>query len=78
MKVGFESKIVGGSVPKYIPGVEKGFKDQSNAGTLAGFPLIDNVWLVDNKTTTLTRLAPSKSQRGPVSVKRSRWRVSNC
>ena len=49
---GFESKIVGGSVPKeYIPGVEKGFKDQSNAGTLAGFPLIDwRVQLVDGKT----------------------------
>ena len=49
---GFESKIVGGSVPKeYIPGVEKGFRDQSGAGTLAGFPLIDwRVELVDGKT----------------------------
>ena len=48
----FTNSVVGGSVPKeYIPGVEKGFKDQSNAGTLAGFPLIDwRVQLVDGKT----------------------------
>jgi len=38
----FESKIVGGSVPKeYIPGVEKGLKMQMNNGVLAGFPTID-------------------------------------
>ena len=48
----FESKIVGGSVPKeYIPGVEKGFKDSSDNGTIAGFPLIDwKVTLVDGQT----------------------------
>ncbi|WP_416898289.1 MAG: elongation factor G [Minwuia sp.] len=38
----FESKIVGGSVPKeYIPGVEKGLRSVIDAGVLAGFPLID-------------------------------------
>jgi len=38
----FESKIVGGSVPKeYIPGVEKGLKMQMDNGVLAGFPTID-------------------------------------
>ena len=38
----FESKIVGGSVPKeYIPGVEKGLKNSIESGVLAGFPLID-------------------------------------
>ena len=48
----FESKIVGGSVPKeYIPGVEKGFRDSSDTGTVAGFPLIDwKVTLVDGQT----------------------------
>ena len=48
----FESKIVGGSVPKeYIPGVEKGFRDSSDNGTIAGFPLIDwKVTLVDGQT----------------------------
>ncbi|MEL7027976.1 MAG: elongation factor G [Pseudomonadota bacterium] len=38
----FESKIVGGSVPKeYIPGVQKGIDSIRDTGLLAGFPLID-------------------------------------
>lgn len=38
----FESKIVGGSVPKeYIPGVEKGLTAVKETGVIAGFPLID-------------------------------------
>jgi len=38
----FESKVVGGNVPKeYIPGVEKGLKSAINTGVLAGFPVID-------------------------------------
>lgn len=38
----FESKIVGGSVPKeYIPGVEKGLAGSCDNGVIAGFPTID-------------------------------------
>jgi len=38
----FESKIVGGNVPKeYIPGVQKGLESAKDNGLLAGFPLID-------------------------------------
>ena len=38
----FDSKIVGGRVPKeYIPGVEKGIKLSTETGFLAGFPVID-------------------------------------
>ncbi|MEW6436422.1 MAG: elongation factor G [Pseudomonadota bacterium] len=38
----FESKIVGGTVPKeYIPGVEKGFNSVLGSGSLAGFPVVD-------------------------------------
>ena len=38
----FESKIVGGSVPKeYIPGVEKGLKSSLDNGVIAGFPVTD-------------------------------------
>jgi len=38
----FESKIVGGSVPKeYVPGVEKGIASVMGAGILAGFPIVD-------------------------------------
>ncbi len=37
----FESKIVGGRVPKeYIPGVEKGIKSAKETGILAGFPVV--------------------------------------
>ena len=38
----FESKIVGGAVPKeYIPGVEKGINSVMGCGILAGFPIVD-------------------------------------
>ncbi len=45
----FESKIVGGAVPKeYIPGVLKGFESCLSNGVVAGFPTIDfKVTLVD-------------------------------
>ncbi|MBL8590405.1 MAG: elongation factor G [Methylobacteriaceae bacterium] len=38
----FESKIIGGAVPKeYIPGVDKGINSVMGAGILAGFPVVD-------------------------------------
>ncbi|MFK7974126.1 MAG: elongation factor G [Rickettsiaceae bacterium] len=38
----FESKIVGGSIPKeFIPGVEKGIKNIMETGVVAGYPMID-------------------------------------
>ncbi|MGB3387822.1 MAG: elongation factor G [Pseudaminobacter sp.] len=37
----FESKIVGGAVPKeYVPGVEKGIQSVLSSGPFAGFPMI--------------------------------------
>jgi elongation factor G len=37
----FESKIVGGAVPKeYIPGVQKGIESVLSSGPLAGFPML--------------------------------------
>jgi len=47
----FESRIVGGAVPKeYIPGVEKGIKSVMDSGPIAGFPVIDfKVALLDGK-----------------------------
>ncbi|OPB29784.1 elongation factor G [Bartonella sp. WD12.1] len=37
----FESKIVGGAVPKeYIPGVQKGIESVMGSGSLAGFPML--------------------------------------
>ena len=45
----FESKIVGGAVPKeYIPGVQKGLESVLGSGVVAGFPVVDvKVELVD-------------------------------
>ena len=45
----FESRIVGGSVPKeYIPGVEKGLLSVLGSGVIVGFPVVDvKVALVD-------------------------------
>ena len=37
----FESKIIGGAVPKeYIPGVQKGIQSVLSSGPLAGFPML--------------------------------------
>ena len=45
----FESKVVGGNVPKeYWPAVEKGFRNSVKKGVLAGYPMDDiKVTLVD-------------------------------
>jgi len=40
--VEFVNKIVGGSIPReYIPAVEKGVKEASETGVLAGYPVVD-------------------------------------
>ncbi len=45
----FESKVVGGNVPKeFWPAIEKGFRLSKEKGTLAGYPLLDfKVTLLD-------------------------------
>jgi elongation factor G len=45
----FESKIIGGSVPKeFIPGVEKGINSVMSSGPTIGFPVVDvKVELID-------------------------------
>jgi elongation factor G len=45
----FENKIVGGAVPsEYIPAVEKGVREASESGVLAGYPVTDlKVQLID-------------------------------
>jgi elongation factor G len=47
----FENNVVGGAVPKeYIPAVEKGIRNQSDTGVLAGFPTVDfRATLLDGK-----------------------------
>jgi len=45
----FESRIVGGSIPReYIPAVEKGVRESAEGGVVAGYPVVDvKVALVD-------------------------------
>ena len=45
----FVDRIVGGSIPKeYIPAVERGIREASEGGVIAGFPIVDiQVALVD-------------------------------
>jgi elongation factor G len=45
----FESKIVGGAIPKeFIPGVQKGIENIAEGGYVAGYPMIDfKVTLID-------------------------------
>jgi elongation factor G len=47
----FESKIVGGTVPKkYIAGIERGLESVLSSGVVAGFPVVDvKVQLIDGK-----------------------------
>ena len=38
----FENKVVGGTVPKeYIPAIEKGIREASESGVIAGYPVVD-------------------------------------
>ena len=72
----FESKIVGGAVPKeYIPGVEKGLDSVLGSGVVAGFPVVDvKVQLVDAKyhDVRTRRRGRSKSHRARHSARRFR------
>ncbi len=77
----FESKVVGGAVPKeYIPGVEKGIESVLGAGVVAGFPVVDvKVQLVDGKYHDVdSRRWPSKSPRVRHSVKPCRRASRSC
>ena len=70
----FESKIVGGAVPKeYIPGVEKGLESVLGAGVVAGFPVVDLKVTLDRRRLPRGRLVgarlrdrvPRGAPRGP-------------
>jgi elongation factor G len=81
----FESKIIGGSIPKeFIPGVEKGLAASRETGVLAGFPVIDfKATLVDGnyhdvdssvlafETPPATRSARASPRRSASSWSRS-------
>ena len=68
----FESKIVGGSVPKeYIPGVEKGINSVMGTGVLAGFPVVDfKATLIDGAYHDVELVGAGVRNRGPRGVPR--------
>jgi elongation factor G len=77
----FESKIVGGAVPKeYIPGVEKGLESVlSPAWWRASRSSTSRCSSSTASTTTSTpRRSPSKSRRAPASAKRCRRASQSC
>ena len=45
----FENKIVGGAIPReFIPAIEKGVKETSESGVIAGYPVVDlKISLID-------------------------------
>jgi translation elongation factor EF-G len=71
----FESKIVGGAVPKeYISGVEKGLQSVLSSGVVAGFPVVDvKVQLIDGKylRNRNPRLLPRGIAEGQVGTARA-------
>jgi elongation factor G len=72
----FESKIVGGAVPKeYILGVEKGLNSVMGSGVVAGFPVVDvKVQLVDGKYHDSEPLAKPIA-RSPILIDGYRFRL---
>ena len=68
----FESKIVGGAVPKeYIPGVEKGLESVLGAGVVAGFPVVDvKVQLTDGKYHDVELFGAGLRNRGACGIPR--------
>jgi len=69
----FESKIVGGTVPKeYIPGVEKGVESVLTSGPLIAsrWSTCRWCWSTASTMTSTPRRSPSRSPAGPVSARR--------
>ena len=68
----FESKIIGGSVPKeYIPGVEKGINSVMGSGILAGFPVVDvKATLIDGAYHDVELVCARLRNRFPCGVPR--------
>ena len=69
----FESKVVGGAVPKeYIPGVEKGLESVLSSGVVAGFPVVDvKVQLIDGKYHDVELVGTGLRNRNPCLLPRS-------
>ena len=76
----FESKIVGGSIPKeYIPAVDQGVKEALEGGVVAGYPIVDvKVQLVDGSYHEVDSSEIAFKIAGSMAVKEAVKRASPC
>ena len=76
----FESKIVGGSIPKeYIPAVDQGIQEALEGGVVAGFPIVDvKVQLVDGSYHEVDSSEIAFKIAGSMAVKEAAKRASPC
>jgi len=74
----FESKIVGGSIPKeYIPAVDAGIKEALEGGVLAGYPIVDvKVQLIDGSYHDVDSSEMAFKIAGSMAVKEAVKRAS--
>ena len=74
----FESKIVGGSIPKeYIPAVDAGIREALEGGVIAGFPMVDvKVQLVDGSYHEVDSSEVAFKIAGSMAVKEAVKRAS--
>jgi elongation factor G len=62
----FEEAVFGGSVPKnFFPAVEKGLREASKSGMLAGYPMVGcwRDWSTDPITRSIPTICPSDGRR---------------
>ena len=76
----FESKIVGGSIPKeYIPAVNQGIQEALEGGVVAGFPIVDvKVQLIDGSYHEVDSSEIAFKIAGSMAVKEAVKRASPC
>ena len=74
----FESKIVGGSIPReYIPAVDAGIKEALESGVVAGYPMVDvKVQLVDGTYHDVDSSEMAFKIAGSMAVKEGARRAS--
>ncbi len=75
----FESKIVGGAIPKeYIPAVKNGAEEACSAGILGGYPVVDvKVELVDGSFHTVDSSEMAFKIAGSMAIKEA-FKCNDC
>ena len=76
----FESKVVGGSIPKeYIPAVDQGVQEALEGGVVAGYPIVDvKVQLVDGSYHEVDSSEIAFKIAGSMAIKEAVKRASPC